>query len=59
MCFHLLGVQAPPKAAGMKGNKKRKRGPMDELASLKTLLDDETITQEEFDTKKAELLARI
>ena len=52
----LLGL---PEEGG--GTKKRKRSedPIETLEKLKVLLDNGALTQDEFDAKKAELLARI
>ena len=59
---HLLGLpkQEKEKSEPKKKDKKRKLDdPMQALQDLKALLDNGVINQGEFDTKKADLLARI
>lgn len=56
----LLNLPKEEKAKPKKKDKKRKMdSTMQTLTRLKTLLDEGVVTQDEFDTKKEDLLARI
>lgn len=53
---HLMGVESPKKRAAKRASHD---DPFEKIKRLKALYDDGTITQTEFDSKRAELLARV
>ena len=56
--YRLLGMERPPTLT-KKATKKRVHDPMEKLVALKKLLDDNVISEADFNEKKVELLAQI
>ena len=56
---YLLGIEEKVKEKGSKKRKMHDPTPLEKIYEIKSLMDNGIITPEEFDAKKAELLARI
>ena len=56
---HLLGIEATVEKEVSKKRKKIEPTPLETIYEIKSLLDNGIITPEEFEAKKAELLARV